>query len=189
MAPETRNFGTEISGNRQRNHEFTPEQRSAMVAEIYAGKSYRDVADDYGTDPGTVYRTKRRWEQHHYNHSRPRGGRPKKLTAIQIVRMNSFINRHRHLTWNDLILELDLNVSKRTLQRRLQGHWRRKWRSKRRIALSEDDAKERLEFAEYWIPRIDELLPALQTSAQFKTLRITQTAGSFAGLMRSFIRT
>ena len=101
---------------------------------------------------------KRRWEQHHYNHSRPRGGRPKKLTAIQIVRMNSFINRHRHLTWNDLILELDLNISKRTLQRRLQSYWRRKWRSKRRIALSEDDAKERLEFAEYWIPRIDELL-------------------------------
>ncbi|KAH7120037.1 hypothetical protein B0J13DRAFT_410137, partial [Dactylonectria estremocensis] len=109
------------------------------VAELRAGKTLTKVAEDYHTTPSTVYKTKRRWDTYHNNGSRPRKGHPKKLTAIQIIRINSYINRHRHLTWND-------------------SHWRRKWRSKKRILLSEENAKERLQFAQYWIPRVSELL-------------------------------
>ena len=76
MASKQRNFGTEISGNRQRNHEFTPEQRAAMVAEVYAGKSMRQVAASYSTDPGTVSRTVKRWKENHNNVSGARSGRP-----------------------------------------------------------------------------------------------------------------
>ncbi|KAH6879795.1 hypothetical protein B0T10DRAFT_412749, partial [Thelonectria olida] len=104
-----------------------------MVAEVRAGKSMRAVARSYHTDPGTVSRTKRRWDQHHNNASRPRKWRPKKLTAIQIIRI-------------------------RTLQRHLHRYWRRKWRSKKRILLTGENAKERLQHAKYWIRRINDYL-------------------------------
>jgi transposase len=158
MASEQRDFGTEISGNRQRNHEFTPEQRAAMVAEVYAGKSMRQVAASYSTDPGTVSRTVKRWKEHHNNVSRPRKGRPRKLSALEIIRINSFIKRNRSITWNEALLELGVEVSARTLRRRLERYWRRKWRSKKRIKLSKYDAKARLQHARFWIHRIDEYL-------------------------------
>ncbi|KAH7132906.1 hypothetical protein EDB81DRAFT_659661, partial [Dactylonectria macrodidyma] len=126
MPSNNRSFGTKISGNRQFNHEFTPEQRAAIVAELHAGKSQRTVASDYRTTQGTISKTKRRWDTEHSNASRARKGRPKKLTALQIIRINS--------------------------------HWRRKWRSKKRISLSEDDAKARLAHAQFWIHRLDDYI-------------------------------
>lgn len=158
MTSNNRSFGVEMSANRQFNHEFTPEQRATMLGELSAGKTLTEVASDFNTTPSTVYKTKRRWETYLNNGSRPRKGRPRKLTKLQIIRINSFINRNCSITWNDLILELQLDISKRSLQRHLHSHWRRKWRSKRRIELSEENAKERLEFARYWIPRVNELL-------------------------------
>jgi transposase len=158
MAPEDRSFGTEISRNRVSNHEFTPEQRAAMMAELRAGKSQSQVARNFGTSQGTVSKTKRRWENHQDLRSRPRKGRPKKLSALQIVRINSYINRHRDLTWQDVLIELDLDVSIRTLKRRLHSHWRRKWRSRRRIFLSEEDAKERLEHCQFWVHHLDDYI-------------------------------
>jgi hypothetical protein len=41
MASQQSDFGTQISANRERNRELTLEQRAAMVAEIYAGRTYR----------------------------------------------------------------------------------------------------------------------------------------------------
>jgi transposase len=158
MTPGNRSFGAEISGDREFNHELTPEQRAAIMTELRAGISQRKVAEHFNTTQSTISKTKQRWEQHHNLGSQPRKGRPKKLTPLQIVRINSFINRHRHITWNDVLLELELDISIRTLQRRLQSHWRRKWRSKRRIQLSEEDAKERLEHCRFWLRHIDEYI-------------------------------
>src|SRR4051812_7000079 len=85
MASKQRDFGTKISRNRQRNHEFTPKQRAAMVAEVYAGKSMRQVAASYLTDPGTVSRTVKRWKENYNNVSKPRSGRPQKLSAREVI--------------------------------------------------------------------------------------------------------
>lgn len=206
MASENRSFGTEISGNREFNHEFTPEQRAAIMAELRAGKSQREVANNFSTTQGTISKTKRRWEQHHNLASQPRKGRPKKLTPLQIIRINSYINRHREITWNDVLYELELDVSIRTLKRRLQSHWRRKWRSKRRIELSEEDAKERLEHCTFWLRHLDDYIRvgrskmklfrlrfpyrfASVTRSLYRMPRTTPTAGSFAGLMRNTVRT
>jgi len=122
MASEQRNFGTEISGNRQRNHEFTPEQRAAMVAEVYAGKSMRQVAASYSTDPGTVSRTVKRWKENHNNVSGARSGRPQKLSARKIISIQSFIKRNHSITWNKALLELGVKISARTLRRRLERY-------------------------------------------------------------------
>ncbi|KNA96965.1 hypothetical protein FOXG_18208 [Fusarium oxysporum f. sp. lycopersici 4287] len=137
MASEERSFGSEISGNRQFNHEFTPVQRAAIMAELRAGKSQRTVAANFNTTQGTISKTKKRWEEEEILQSRARKGRPKKLTALQI---------------------LGLDVSIRTLKRRLQSYWRRKWRSKRRIKLSEEDAKARLKHCEFWLHHLDDYI-------------------------------
>jgi transposase len=158
MASEQRDFGTEISGNREINHEFTPEQRAAMVAEIFAGRSYRQVAVSYHTDLGTVYWTKKRWDQYHNNALKLRKGRPQKLSALKIVRINSFIARNRIITWNEALFQLDLKVTLRTLRRHLERYWRRKWRVKKRIKLIASHAKERLEHARFWIQHIEEYI-------------------------------
>lgn len=156
LTSNNRSFGAEISGNRRFNCEFTSEQRAAIVPEIRAGKTLTEVAADYHTTPSTVYKTKRRWESYLSNASRPRKWCPRKLTKLQIIRINSYINRHRELTWNDLLMELDWDISQSTLKRRLQSHWSRKLRAKKRISLSEGNARERLQFARSWLPRIDE---------------------------------
>ncbi|KAH6872040.1 hypothetical protein B0T10DRAFT_499828, partial [Thelonectria olida] len=76
MTSENRSFGEEISGSRQFGYGFTPEQWAAIVAEIRAGKSQRQVAKDYNTTQRAISKTKRRWDNNHNNASRPRKGRP-----------------------------------------------------------------------------------------------------------------
>lgn len=78
--PEQRSFGPEITANREFNHEFTPEQRAAIMAELRAGKTQAEVAVNFGTDQGTVSRTKKRWQQHENLQSQAIKGRPKKTT-------------------------------------------------------------------------------------------------------------
>ena len=65
-------FGAKITKNRRPNQEFTPEQRAAMVAEIYTGKSTTQVARDYGTTSGTVSKIKARFKEQYNNASRSR---------------------------------------------------------------------------------------------------------------------
>jgi transposase len=170
MTSGNSSFGSEISADREFNHEFTPEQRAAIMTELRAGISQRQVAEHFNTTQGTISKTKQRWEQHHKLGSQPRKGRPKKLTPLQIVRINSFINRHRHMSWNDVLLELELEVSIRTLKRRLQSHWRRKWRSNRRIQLSEEDAKERLEHCRFWLRHLNEYIRVSQSKRKLSRL-------------------
>ncbi|KAJ0126857.1 N-acetylgalactosamine-6-sulfatase [Fusarium oxysporum f. sp. albedinis] len=199
MASEERSFGSEISGNRQFNHEFTPVQRAAIMAELRAGKSQRTVAANFNTTQGTISKTKKRWEEEEILQSRARKGHPKKLTALQIVRINSFINRHRKITWNDVLLELGLDVSIRTLKRRLQSHWRRKWRSKRRIKLSEEDAKARLKYCEFWLRHLDDYIQVFRRpnkryrkdlvniQSHGKACQSVMFWGAIAGTNRSYI--
>ncbi|KAG7408045.1 hypothetical protein Forpi1262_v017986 [Fusarium oxysporum f. sp. raphani] len=92
-----------------------------MVAEVYAGKSMRQVAASYSTDPGTVSRTVKRWKENHNNVSGARSGRPQKLSARKIISIQSFIKRNRSITWNEALLELGVEVSARTLRRRLES--------------------------------------------------------------------
>ncbi|KAL7952455.1 hypothetical protein V8C34DRAFT_118868 [Trichoderma compactum] len=80
---ERREFGTIISGNRRRNCEFTPVQRSAMCAKISEGKSYRAVALEFNTSPSTAHGIFKKWKNNQTFDSKPRKGRPKKLTPAE----------------------------------------------------------------------------------------------------------
>jgi hypothetical protein len=49
---ENRTFGTVISGNRQKNHEFPETARAAMLAMLEAGKSRDKEKVEYATNSG-----------------------------------------------------------------------------------------------------------------------------------------
>jgi transposase len=108
MKPEESSFGIEVGADRGFNHEFTPEQGAAIMAELRAGKSERQVAAIFNTNQPTISKIKKRWKTYQNLRSQQRKGRPKKLTALQILRINSYISRHRNLTWNDVLIDLEL---------------------------------------------------------------------------------
>jgi transposase-like protein len=55
MKTPKRAFSTEISANQQRGYQFSPEQKAAICAELWAGKTYRAVAEEYNTTASTAY--------------------------------------------------------------------------------------------------------------------------------------
>jgi transposase len=155
---ETREFGTIISGNRRRNCEFSPVQRSAICAKISEGKSYRAVATEFNTSPSTAHAIFKRWKNDHTVDPKPRKGRPKKLTPAEVRYITIMIKKNRRITWNALVGAMNGQVSRRTLQRALQKEFRRKWKAINRIPLSEETAASRLSFARAWKDNVEELM-------------------------------
>ncbi len=144
-----RQFGTEISGNRQKNEELSCEARAAILSAVAAGQPKKAVAAAFGCTRSTVYNTINRWTTTYGNKSRPRKGRPKQLTLREeryIYRMVRYQPQRAYAT-----LAYNLGCSRSTAQRILNGRRLRKWLSLGRPALKVEDARKRLEFARYWL--------------------------------------
>jgi transposase len=75
-----RSFGTEISGNRGRNDELSPEARSSIISKQEAGVSIKELAAEFGVHRNTITKTIKRWKNHKTVHSLPREGRPEIIT-------------------------------------------------------------------------------------------------------------
>ncbi|KAH7236005.1 hypothetical protein BKA59DRAFT_486005, partial [Fusarium tricinctum] len=60
ITPGNRSFSAEISGDREFNHELTPEQRAAIITELQAGISQRKVTEHFNTTQSTISKTKQR---------------------------------------------------------------------------------------------------------------------------------
>lgn len=85
MDSELHAFCTELTADRERGQEFSAEARAAMIALLLSGKSQTEVAALFNVSSASVSYTKQRWAQHHNNKSRPREGRPRKLSGRQII--------------------------------------------------------------------------------------------------------
>ncbi|OQD59946.1 hypothetical protein PENPOL_c038G02850 [Penicillium polonicum] len=71
-----RSFGTEISGNRGKQAELSPEQRAGICSALDAGVSASKLAVEYACHRSTIYRTRERFLEQKNTSSRPRTGRP-----------------------------------------------------------------------------------------------------------------
>ena len=80
MALPLRQFGTEITGNRQAGHELTPTARAAIAVACAAGEKKTSVAHAFYVHRNTVNRTLKRWHQYYQWNSLPRSGRPDALS-------------------------------------------------------------------------------------------------------------
>lgn len=158
MATPVRKFGTIISGNRQRNHEFNSESRALMCNEIFRGRSYRDVASEFGTSPSTVHKIFKRWENDKMFISKARPGRPLKLTKSEIHYIILMLKKERHITYEALRGSMGGRVSLRTIQRIVRRYYGRKWKAMQRIPISKETAKIRLRWVQAWKDDMDELM-------------------------------
>ncbi|CAG9947911.1 unnamed protein product [Clonostachys rosea f. rosea IK726] len=101
MKTPKRAFGTEISANRQRGCQFSPEQKAAMCAELWAGKTYRAVAEEYNTTASTAYGIFKRWQNTRSFDIAPRSGRPPKLTPAEAILGKRLELRYRRINRGD----------------------------------------------------------------------------------------
>lgn len=157
MSANLRKFGTIISGNRQPNQEINPETRAAIIAAVIAGAKRSAVARDFGVSPSAVTRIFQRFEKTGNLQSQPRSGRPKSLSPRDKRAIIRQVRIKYDLTRRELVNDLQLSVSPSTVRRTLDEENLRKWRSKKRVHLSDESAKERLSFTHIWQGKEDEL--------------------------------
>jgi transposase len=143
-------FGTEISANRRRNAELSTEQRVYIIASLEAGKSPTKIADIHNVARRTVYNTRDRWQRGNLIKSRPRSGRPPKFNDSTRRYIYRLARKHPRWSYSAIIADPDESISRSTIQRILRRYILRKWKSKKRIHLTADDARKRLIFCRKW---------------------------------------
>ena len=155
---EERNFGVEMSANRQRNHEFSSEARAAILTKLGEGIPVKEVARQFNTTPSTIRQTRKRWTEDHITHSRPRSGRPEVTSERDKRYIIRAVYQDREISWNSLVGELDGRVSKSTIQKIVRREFKRKWKSMNRPKLRPEHARKRRAWARVWAPKAEELV-------------------------------
>ena len=67
----SRSFSAEITGNRVKKGELSPEARSSIISKWEAGVANKDLADEYGVHWNAITYTINRWKQHYTTKSLP----------------------------------------------------------------------------------------------------------------------
>ena len=164
-------IGRILSADRKPNGEFTSEAVAAIAALAAVGVKKKAIADAFGTPrPATISHLIKRFSQRKSPKTKPRPGRPHKLSARQERYLLRTVRKSPCATWRELCLEMDvmlgprrrsfsINTARRSLRKRKIGHWR----AAKRILLTKEDAKERLAFCRYWLSpaRLWQLLACL----------------------------
>jgi hypothetical protein len=145
-----RTFDVEISGNRRRGQQFSPEAKGAMLGMLCAGASLRAVAREF--------KLRNRFKDDHTTDYKARKGRPSVLTKAEKRYILRLASKDRSITWSALVGSVDTRVSKSTVRRVVRTHYKRKWKAMDRIELTPENARIRLQWARYWLPKIEELM-------------------------------
>jgi transposase len=176
-----RSFGTEISGNRPINAELSEAIRGAIIHSHESHEKPSQIASRLGISRSTVYNTINRFQTTGNLRSKPRTGRPSKLTPSERRYLFLVVHRNPIISYKALIHEANLRVSKSTIRRVLKKLNIRKWISKKRIFLKQHDAKKRLEFVKKWSNCNDfsNIIFSDECSVQRKSNSIHQYAFSF----------
>lgn len=146
-----RRFGTELTVNRVANGEYTPEARAYMCGAADAGATKQQIADAVGAPTRQavtriITRTKARKTATTANRRRGKY----KTTPRDERYLVLLARRYPDDTYAQLIRRADLPISSKTCKRILQRHHLGNWRKAKRILLTEEDARKRLEFARQW---------------------------------------
>lgn len=129
--------------------ELDPQLRS-RICELYSiGWGPKKIHDKYREIPyGTIRTTINRERQRLNNETRPRPGRPHKLSEEQRDHLFELSTTSPHLKYVDLLDKVDHTVKKRSIQRLLNEMGRRKWKQQNRPELSPIHALKRLQWAQ-----------------------------------------
>jgi transposase len=110
-----------------RGKELTVDTRSRICELKSIGWSYREIQNRFPQIPlSTIKSTVLREHKRVQNASNPRSGPPKKLSEEDEERIKSHIQQDPHVTYDDLLADVDYKVKRRSIQRFLHTNKLRK---------------------------------------------------------------
>jgi transposase len=158
---QIRNFGNNITGNRQYNHQFNDQSRSSIIALWVAGQSYGKIAKTFNCGKTSIFNIIKRYKDTGESTPAPRSGAPNKLSKANVRYLNIQVKRERSIPIFKLRQQaaaLGIDVSTKTISRVMRPSWGHKWRRKKRILLTKASSRKRLRFALEWAPKVEELI-------------------------------
>ena len=127
----------EIDSNRAPNAELSPAQRAFAHGARVGGASASKVAGLLRCHPKTIYDTSKRYRTIPTGVSKPRKGRPTKLTEYDERALLRIARRDPMIQYKDLLEQAGVNTSYRTVYRLFKEHGITNVRAKRRPTLTE----------------------------------------------------
>lgn len=104
-----------------------------------------------GTIRTTIYREHHRVD----NKTKPRSGRPRKITEEERDHLLDLTTSNPHIKYKDLVNEVDAEVSKRTVRRLFQEMRIRNWQRRQQPLLKPEHAQKRLISTEIVLEAVD----------------------------------
>jgi transposase len=140
----------EIPVNRAPNHELSPGSRRQIYGRALAGQPQAEIAAAEKLHKSTVSYVINKASERQFCKAAPRIGRPKLWSNQDERQIVRYARLYPKFTYQELQRETRLPYSRATLRTILTKHGILNWRAKKRPYLSENHAKQRLEFALYW---------------------------------------
>ena len=132
--------------NRIRNQELSPYLRGSIQTWAATGLGAAEIARKTFLTPTTVKSTLLRNSQRHEGTTLSRSGRPPKLSHRDRRSLLRYVRKNPKLTYEQVLTDLNLPVSSKTVYRILKEEGIKKWIAKQRPLLTEEAAKIRLEW-------------------------------------------
>jgi len=156
-----RKFGTILSPNPRytgkKRRELTPTERAAIVTARKLGRLRVELAKAFNCHSITITRTLARFSTYESVKSLPRSGWLKKINDGNIRYIKRLLRRNPRMTWAALQASSGVGCCIMTLRRHLGKYFRRKWRARKRIFLTDAQAAARLQYARFWYRKQQEL--------------------------------
>lgn len=129
-----------------RRRETSPQFRALICGRILAGEKITDVATKTGIPKGTISKIYKRYREGKGFISAPRG-RPRKTSTTTDRALLTSVKRNSKQPLRELNQNVAPEISRRTINRRLEESNIKKWRAAQRPLLDENLATQRLEWA------------------------------------------
>ena len=111
------NIASVLTANRSRGSELDPTVRAAILAAVDSGLSKAEIARRYNISRRTVYNTINRLSTANSLNSRPRTGRPPKLSIRDRRRLIRMVRLQPKIVYALLRQESSISTSKSTFYR------------------------------------------------------------------------
>ena len=161
MATPRKQVARSLGQNRPKNHSLNQSEKHAIVQDYINGVKPAVLVARHSCHRNTIHKTFQRWKSQHNFESRPKTGRPYRLTPRECRLLFRYIRKDPTRTWSNLLYycehSLGKKVGRNTIRRAFRALKLGHWRSLKRIALNKKAIQERGRFWRFWRGREVEL--------------------------------
>ena len=117
--------------------------RGIIVGRLQAGETADHLAEEFGVSPRTIYRIKRQYDETGSVETRPRSGRPEKLSEREKRRIVRAAIKEPRLTLEELAQSNQIQASKNTIRKCLKERSIKSYVAPRKPFLTKKQRRER----------------------------------------------